>query len=153
MGGGINIKKTTGLSFGVFLIEVNQKQCFCVSQLLPGWVGLCSSQTPLRFLMNHSDTVTWDLSSRSVVTVNYSRREGSVWETVALHWHRPDLITRLQKNTNSVAMWVCLCSSFWWTEIVQREYENICVHRVTSCGGTSLSLHAFLRKFKYFKGR
>lgn len=51
-----------------------------MSQLLPWWTGLCSHQTPLRFLINHPDTLTWDLSCRSALTVNYSAREGRVCE-------------------------------------------------------------------------
>lgn len=74
-----------------------------MSRLLPGWTGLCSLQTPLRFLINHPDTLTWDLSSRSALTVNYSVREGRVCEVEVLHWHRPDLKTHLQNSENTVA--------------------------------------------------
>lgn len=74
-----------------------------MSQLLVGWTGLCSLRTPLRFLINHPDTLTWDLSSRSALTVNYSLSEGRVWEAEVLHRHWPDLITHLQMNENTAA--------------------------------------------------
>lgn len=100
--------KNPGLSSRASLIEVNQRHCFRVSQPLPAWIGLCSPETPLRFLINHPDTLTWDLSSRAVLTVNYSRKEGSV-----LHWpdHTPPGEWKYCSKEG-----FCSCP-IWWTSV------------------------------------
>lgn len=109
--------KNTGLSSRAQLIEVNQKQCFHMSQLLPGWTALCSPQTCLRSLINHRDTKKWDISSGSALAVNDSARQGSVCEAELIHQLQPDPITLLQKIEIDWSG-ATLCSlRLWWTQV------------------------------------
>ena len=108
--------KNPGLSSRAQLIEVNQKQCFHMSQLLPGWTALCSPQTRLKSLINHRDTQTWDISSRSALAVNDSARQGSVCEAESLNWLQPDPIMLLQKTEIDQSRAILCSRSLWWTQ-------------------------------------